>query len=134
MRGIPLTTTKPQITVAYLRSATADRLESRLSLVRQQDVCENFAHSLGVRITRIYFDVGVSGLREQRPALTQLMRDLSCGDIRRVVMADPGRLARDSRLARRLQERIRGRGASVSSPCDSRQLPTEGRNDDTPCD
>ena len=48
-------------TVAYLRAATADRTDSRLSLTRQQDACEDYARSLGIRITRSYFDVGASG-------------------------------------------------------------------------
>jgi DNA invertase Pin-like site-specific DNA recombinase len=129
-----LTTTEPQITVAYMRTATAERVESRISLARQQDACEDFAHSLGARITRTYFDVGVSGLSEQRPALTQLMRDLAHGQIRRVVIADPARLARSRELEQRLQQRIRSEGATISSPCDSRgQLP--GRTiDDTTSD
>ncbi len=58
-------------TVAYLRTATANPVESRLGLARQQDTCEDFAGSLGVQITRVYLDVGVSGLSEERPALTQ---------------------------------------------------------------
>jgi hypothetical protein len=45
-------------TVAYLRTATVDRVESKLSLARQQDACEDYARSLGTRISRAYSDVG----------------------------------------------------------------------------
>jgi DNA invertase Pin-like site-specific DNA recombinase len=104
-------------TVAYLRTATAERVASRLSLARQQDACEDFARSLGARITCTYVDVGVSGLSEQRPALTQLMHDLSRGGVRRVVIADPARLARSWQLEGVLSERIRRHGASLAIPC-----------------
>lgn len=109
--------TNPELTVAYMRTASAEQADSRLSLARQQDACGDFARSLGARITRTYFDVGVSGLDEQRPALTQLMRDLSRGRIHRVVIADPTRLARGRQLEDRLAERIRRYGASLAIPC-----------------
>jgi DNA invertase Pin-like site-specific DNA recombinase len=120
MNDAQQTPTKSEATVAYMRTASGNQLDGRLGLDSQRRICEDFARSLGVRITRIYADVGVSGLREQRPGLAQLMRDLSCGGIRRVIIADPARLARNLQLEQQLQERIRGAGASVSSPCDSR--------------
>jgi DNA invertase Pin-like site-specific DNA recombinase len=109
-------------TVAYLRTATANPVESRLGLARQQDTCEDFAGSLGVQITRVYLDVGVSGLSEERPALTQLLRDLSSGEIRRVVIADHARLARNRQLEDRLSQRIRRYGASLAIPCFQREV------------
>jgi DNA invertase Pin-like site-specific DNA recombinase len=120
-----------QITVAYMRTATADRRVARISLERQDQACKEYADALGLCVSAVYYDVGASGLAEHRPALDQLMRDLSCGRIRHVVMADPDRLARNRQLEQQLQERVRGRGASISSPCDSKQLLTKGRKDDT---
>jgi DNA invertase Pin-like site-specific DNA recombinase len=114
-------TISPGHTVAYLRTATADKVESRLSLARQHDACEDFVRSLGAQITRTYIDVGVSGLREQRPALAQLMHDLACGGISRVVTADPASLARNQQLEERLSERIRRYGASLAIPCFRRE-------------
>jgi DNA invertase Pin-like site-specific DNA recombinase len=104
-------------TVAYLRTATADPVSSQLSLARQKEACESFVHSLGAQITRVYVDVGASGARARRPALAELMRDLSGGGIRRVVIADPDRLARNRQLEDRLSRRIRRYGASLASPC-----------------
>lgn len=94
MNDISVITREAETTVAYLRTASANQLDSRLGLERQRRDCEDYARSLGVRITCIYADVGVSGLREDRPALGQLLRDLSRGGIRRVIVADPARLAR----------------------------------------
>jgi DNA invertase Pin-like site-specific DNA recombinase len=113
--------TKAEVAVIYMRSATADLIRSRLGVERQRLVCEEYARRLGLHITDTYVDVGVSGLRESRPALDQLMLDLSQGYIRHVVIADPARLARSRELAQRLQERIRGEGASLTTPCDARR-------------
>jgi len=110
----------PGITVAYMRTATADQIGSSLSLRRQRQACEDYTRHLGQRLSAIYCDVGVSGLSERRPELDQLMRDLSLGHISHVMIADPDRLARDRELEKRLQARIRSKGATISSPCDSR--------------
>jgi DNA invertase Pin-like site-specific DNA recombinase len=120
MNDLQQTSTKSEVTAAYMRTATADRETTGPSLERQRLACEEYADALGLRVSAVYCDVGVSGLSEQRPALDQPMHDLSRGGIRHVVMADPDRLTRNRQLEQRLQERIRGRGASVSSPCDSR--------------
>lgn len=120
MTNISTTTPEPETTVAYLRTASSDQTDSRLGLERQLRDCEDYARSLGVRITRTYADVGVSGLREERPALAQLLRDLA-GGIRRVIVADPTRLARSQQLELRMRERIRRGGATLTMPCDARE-------------
>jgi DNA invertase Pin-like site-specific DNA recombinase len=119
MNDIAMPTTESKTTVTYLRTASSDQADSRLGLERQLRDCEDYARSLGVRITRTYADVGVSGLREDRPALAQLLRDLSRGGIGRVIVADPARLARSRQLEQRLQERIRSQGATLTMPCDT---------------
>ena len=128
MRDITSTPGNTRITVAYLRTASRNQFDSRLGLGRQLQDCEDYARSLGVRIARIYADAGVSGLAERRPALYQLMRDLSIGSICRVIVADPARLARDRELEQHLQQRIRNEGATISLPCDSR-LATNRKDD-----
>jgi DNA invertase Pin-like site-specific DNA recombinase len=109
--------------VAYMRTATRDQAGSRIGLERQRRACEQHAHALGLRLTMIYADVGASGLSEHRPALNQLMSDLARGRIRRIVIEAPYRLARTQELEQRLRRRIRRHGASITMPCDSRQLP-----------
>lgn len=134
MSDVALTTTKPQITVAYMRTATGNRRDARMSLERQHRACTDYADALGLRVSVVYFDIGASGLAEHRPALDQLMHDLSDGHISHVVVADPARLARSSELERGLQQRIRSEGATISSPCDGGRQRTGGKIDDTPCD
>lgn len=109
--------TQAEVAVAYLRTASANHVESSLSLKRQRLTCYEYRHQLGLQVSAIYSDVGVSGLTEHRPALDQLMLDLSQGHIRYVVIPDPDRLARNRELEQRLQERIRSKGATLSMPC-----------------
>jgi site-specific DNA recombinase len=107
------TVKSPGPTVIYLRTASSDQLDSKRGLEAQRCLCEGYARSRGLSIIRIYADVGISGLSEQRPALTELMHDLSRGGIRRVLIADPARLARSMQLAEKLSERIRRSGARL---------------------
>jgi DNA invertase Pin-like site-specific DNA recombinase len=110
------------ITVVYLRTASANPHDSRLGIQRQLRACERFARNLGWSLSGVYADVGISGLSENRSALAQMMRDLSRGHIRRVVVADPARLARSVSLGRRLVERIRRQGASLTFPGDGQEI------------
>lgn len=115
-------TTQGGATVVYLRTASASPHDSRLGIQRQLQACEHHAHNLGWSLSGVYVDVGVSGLSENRPALAQMMRDLSRGHIRRVVVADPVRLARSVSLGRRLVARIRRQGASLTFPGAGRDI------------
>jgi site-specific DNA recombinase len=114
--------------VAYLRTATAERVGSRLGLERQRRTCEQHAQALGLRLGAIYADVGVSGLSEDRPALDQLMLDVASGRIGHVIVAGPDRLARDRELEQRIGDRIRSEGITLAMPCDSRQA-TSGKEE-----
>lgn len=107
-----------EATVAYLRTASANQIDSKLGILRQRQVCEEYARRLGQHLSTIYVDVGMSGLSDRRPALRQLTCDLSQGHIRHVVIADPTRLARSASLERHLSQLIRGHGATLTGPCD----------------
>jgi hypothetical protein len=48
-----------------MRTATAERVGSRIGLERQRRACEQHAHALGLRLVMIYADVGVSGGKEE---------------------------------------------------------------------
>jgi DNA invertase Pin-like site-specific DNA recombinase len=109
----PYVAPKSTNAVAYLRTASADREDSRLGLERQRQLCDEFAHQLGLRITGTYSDVGVSGLSEQRPGLERLLLDLASESIGYVLTADRARLARSVSLARSLEERITRSGANL---------------------
>ncbi len=104
--------------VAYLRAASKDQSSEHNNLEVQRQICEAMARRLGVRISDSYIDIGVSGLRAERPGLTRLMRDLSRGGIRYVFTADPARLARSRQLAQSLKRRITQSGASLIDDCE----------------
>lgn len=127
MNDIQKRPTKSEVTVAYMRTASARQGDNSLSLQRQRRACEQHAHQLGLRLGAIYADVGVSGLAEHRPALDQLMLDVARGYVRYVVIADPCRLARNRGLEQRIREHIRSEGAMLAMPCDGRDELTEGR-------
>jgi DNA invertase Pin-like site-specific DNA recombinase len=117
--------TKSDVTVAYLRTATADRVGSSIGLEQQRRACERHAQALGLRLGAVYADVGVSGLSEHRPALDQLMLDLARGHIRRVVIAGWERLARSWQLERRIRDRIGSHGATLATPGESPQVTSQ---------
>jgi DNA invertase Pin-like site-specific DNA recombinase len=117
MRDTISTPSTPRITVAYLRTASRNQFQGGLSLAAQRKTCENYARHLGVRISLVYADAGVSGLSDDRIGLRQLLRDIVCLRIGRVIVAEPTRLSRSLRLQQQLQARIRGNGASITCPC-----------------
>jgi DNA invertase Pin-like site-specific DNA recombinase len=102
MRDTISTPSNSRITVAYLRTASGNRLDSGLSLAVQRKTCEDYARRLGVRISLVYVDAGVSGLSEGRVGLRQLLRDIVCLRIGRVIVAEPTRLSRSLRLQQQL--------------------------------
>jgi site-specific DNA recombinase len=95
------TTTEPKsnLAVIYLRTGSSDQADMRNGLESQQRICEDFARSRGLRITRIYADGGVSGLAGRRPSLDRMLSDLSSSWTPYVVVADPARLARNQTLS-----------------------------------
>jgi DNA invertase Pin-like site-specific DNA recombinase len=99
--------------VAYLRVAALSP-HSQPALIRQMDSCELYAQSTGLRISRLYVDVGQSGNRSDRPALTSLLREVWPRRIKRVIVADATRLARSRELERSLLRVLARRGAVVS--------------------
>lgn len=115
MRDITSASSNPRITVAYLRSASGNRFQGGLSLAAQRKTCEDYAHHLGIRISLVYADAGVSGLSDAHAGLRQLLHDIVCLRIGRVIMAEPTRLSRSPRLQQQLQARIRS-GASITYP------------------
>lgn len=98
MTDMTVTPIKAKVTVAYLRSAMADRV----SLQRQRELCEQHARRLGYQLDAVYSDLGISGRVEHRLGLDQVRRDLSRGHIGCVVTPAPYVLARSTKLYTRL--------------------------------
>jgi DNA invertase Pin-like site-specific DNA recombinase len=97
------TETKPNHTVIYLRTGSSNQADLRSGLEIQQRICEDFARSRGLHVTRIYADAGFSGLAGRRPGLDGMLSDLSSRWTPHVVVADPARLARNQTLSLALE-------------------------------
>ncbi|GAA0508755.1 recombinase family protein [Deinococcus depolymerans] len=65
----------------YLRVSTADQAEKGFSLDAQREKALAWCRYEGLEGARLYPDAGLSGKRDDRPALTQLLRDLQAGDV-----------------------------------------------------
>ena len=74
-------------------SGKAQVLKSGLQ--RQEKSIRDYAKSNKMEVEKIYFENGVSGTIENRPALTEMLLDLESGDIKTVVIEKIDRLARD---------------------------------------
>src|SRR4051812_13874366 len=79
----------------------------------QEVRCRRAAAASGVQIRAIYRDSGVSGLRDDRPALARLLRDIKRDPVIAVLVSTRDRLDRSMRLAREIEKQIRETGALV---------------------
>ncbi len=80
---------KPRI-VAYCRVSTSDQnVETQLSCVQK------FCESRGWELGEVYTDIGISGAKEQRPALDKLKKDVSSGLVKAVLVYKFDRMARN---------------------------------------
>ena len=117
--------TNSGVAVAYLRTATAERVGSRIGLKRQRRACEQHAQALGLRLGAIYADVGVSGLPEHRLALDQLTQEeLPLGRACYLITADQTRLSRSMTLQLALELQLGRYGVKlvVASQTDNTSL------------
>jgi DNA invertase Pin-like site-specific DNA recombinase len=109
------TETKSNFAVVYLRTASIDQADVRNGLRSQQRICEDFARSSGLHITRVYADAGFSGLAGRRPSLDRMLSDLSSRWTPYVVVADPARLARNQTLSLALELQLGRYGTQLIS-------------------
>jgi site-specific DNA recombinase len=109
------TETKSNFAVVYLRTASIDQADVRNGLESQQRICEDFARSSGLHITRVYADAGFSGLAGRRPSLDRMLGDLSSSWTPHVVVADPARLARNQTLSLALELQLGRYGTQLIS-------------------
>lgn len=97
------TETKPNHAVIYLRTGSRNQADLKSGLEVQRRICEDFARSRGLHVTRIYADAGFSGLAGRRPGLDGMLSDLSSRVTPYVVVADSARLARNQALSLALE-------------------------------
>lgn len=77
--------------VGYIRSAVKDDL----SVKKQERNIKNYCSKNGVKLTKVFVDNGCSGANLQRPALNELLTEVSTDKIQQVVIYDADRLTRN---------------------------------------
>ena len=100
----------------YVRVSTEEQAtEHKVSIDVQRARCEALCDARGWDVADVYVDAGVSGAKEDRPALGRLLRDSAAGRFERVVYLKSDRLARNTRLLLQIWEELEQAGVKVLS-------------------
>ena len=91
--------------VIYIRVSRADQLEFGNSVKQQEDSCREYAEQNGLKVIKIYSDNAMSGAKEDRPELLQMMRELQNGVT--IIVASLSRLSRSVKHSAELYEEIK---------------------------
>lgn len=97
----------------YARVSTAEQAEKGYSLDTQLEECRRRAGELGAREVEEFVDDGYSGEFIDRPALSRLRARLAGGELARVIVYDPDRLARNLAHQLIVTEEIEKAGAEL---------------------
>ncbi len=101
--------------VAYTRVSTKDQAEEGVSLAAQRERVDAWAKSRGMTVSLVECDAGLSGGRaDNRPALQRAL-DAVCKAKGVLVVYSLSRLARSTRDAIDIMERLHGAGADLVS-------------------
>lgn len=107
--------TPTRIAVGYVRVSTEGQAVDGVSLAEQRERITAYCRAHGYQLVRIEADEGVSGKRaDNRPALERALRGV-CQGKGVLVVVKLDRLARSTRDAIDLVERINGCGADLAS-------------------
>ena len=104
MREVSRRMVKPKNTkvVAYCRVSTLEQKKNGYGIEIQIRDASLYAQKNGLLIEKFYKDEGESGIKENRRALKELMRDCRSGRIRLVILPSLDRLSREVRIAENL--------------------------------
>ena len=91
-----------KLVVAYCRISTLEQKKNGLGIEIQVRDITLFAQAQGLFIDRFYRDEGESGVLQDRPQLTELLRHCKLRRVSSVVIPSLDRLSRDVRLAENL--------------------------------
>ncbi|MGA2227587.1 MAG: recombinase family protein, partial [Syntrophobacteraceae bacterium] len=81
---------------AYVRVSTSSQIDGE-SLSTQKSIIQAYCASRGWELTKIYEDAGISGAKDDRPALQSLLSAAKTGEIDAVVVRDLSRFGRSAR-------------------------------------
>jgi len=91
-----------KLVVAYCRISTLEQKKNSLGIEIQVRDATLFARERGLFISRFYRDEAESGVLEDRPQLTKLLRECKSKRVGTVIIPSLDRLSRDVRLAENL--------------------------------
>ena len=78
----------------YLR-LSKEHIEENNSIEAQREITTKYANTKGYKVVKEYADNGYSGILDSRPALNDMMLDISRGFINMVIVKDISRLTRN---------------------------------------
>ena len=81
----------------YIRVSTQEQAESGYSIVEQEERLKKYAEINNWIVYKVYSDPGYSGAKMDRPALTEMIRDIEKGKIQKVLVYKLDRLSRRQR-------------------------------------
>lgn len=112
-----LTDTDPamETAVLYLRVSTDQQADSGLGLAAQEKACRDTAERLGLPVSSVHVDAGVSGSTpvHKRPSLVAALADLSRGSV--LIVAKRDRLSRDGYVTLATEREVQRIGARLVS-------------------
>ena len=104
----------------YCRTAQA----SAEAIEKQKRAITEWAAQKGHEVVQFYVDDGVSGITDNRKALTQLITDAEAGTFQIVAVYAPDRLARGPHLLRRICQTLQRYDVDVYSTVIDKKLVT----------
>ncbi|MGA2229235.1 MAG: recombinase family protein [Syntrophobacteraceae bacterium] len=81
---------------AYVRVSTSSQIDGE-SLCTQRSSIQDYCTSRGWELVKVYEDAGISGAKDDRPALQALLSAVKAGEIEAVVVRDLSRFGRSAR-------------------------------------
>jgi DNA invertase Pin-like site-specific DNA recombinase len=81
---------------SYLRVSTNGQIDGE-SLCTQRSLIQDHCASRGWELVREYEDAGISGAKDDRPALQSLLSAVKAGEIDAVIVRDLSRFGRSAR-------------------------------------
>lgn len=99
----------------YLRVSTQDQVEAGYSLEAQETVLRDDVKRRGKFIYKVYTDAGISGIKEDRKAFNELMRDARKGYFGEVLVWTVSRISRKLSYFLKIIEELRKRDIEFRS-------------------
>ena len=81
----------------YVRVSSQGQAEKGYSIPEQTERLKKYAEAMGWKVYRVYTDAGFTGANTRRPALTELIYDVSASRVNKVVVYKLDRLSRSQR-------------------------------------